>query len=100
VRARERELGIRIALGATARDVFGRVMRSTTATSALGLLLGLGGALALVRVLESRLFGVTPFDPRVWLAAAGGMVLIALAAALLPARRATRLDPVETLRAE
>lgn len=99
-RARSREFGIRMALGATARDVFGQVLRSTTFTVSLGLLLGLGGAGALVQVLESRLFGVAPFEPRVWIAAATGMVMIALAAALVPARRATRLDPAETLREE
>jgi ABC-type antimicrobial peptide transport system permease subunit len=53
-----------------------------------------------VRVLESRLFGVAPFDPLVWSLAAVGMVAVSLVAAILPARRATRLDPVETLRAE
>ncbi|MGD8327878.1 MAG: ADOP family duplicated permease [Acidobacteriota bacterium] len=100
VRARSRELGIRIALGATAHSVFAHVLRGTTATTVVGLLLGLGGAVGLVRYLESRLFGVAPFDLGVWTLAAVAMATVAFAAAFLPARRATRLDPVETLRAE
>lgn len=100
VRARARELGIRIALGATTRTVFAHVLRGITVTTAAGLLLGLGGAVALVRYLESRLVGVAPFDPGIWTLAAVALAAIAFAAAFFPARRATQLDPVETLRAE
>jgi len=100
VRARSRELGIRMALGATSRELLTQVLRSITVTTAVGLLVGLGGAVALVRVLESQLFGVAPFDPVVWSLAALGMVSVSLVAAFLPARRATRVDPVVTLRAE
>lgn len=100
VRARAREIGIRVALGASTRRVFRLVLHSITVTTAVGLLLGLAGAVALVRILESRLYGVAPFDLGVWAMASAAMVAIALAAAFLPARRATRIDPVETLRSQ
>jgi len=98
VRARTREIGIRVALGASTRCVFRLVLRGVTVTTTAGLLLGLAGAVALVRVLESRLYGVEPFDVGAWMMAAAAMVAVSLVAAFLPARRATRVDPVVTLR--
>ncbi|HEX9698403.1 MAG TPA: ABC transporter permease [Acidobacteriota bacterium] len=98
VKARAREIGIRMALGAESARVFRLVLRSTLGMTIAGLVFGLGGAVALARVLESRLFGVAPFDVGTWTLAAAGLVAIALLASWLPARRATRVDPVETLR--
>jgi ABC-type antimicrobial peptide transport system permease subunit len=98
VRARAREIGIRMALGAESARVFRLVLRSTLGMTIAGLVFGLGGAVALARVLESRLFGVAPFDVGTWTLAAAGLVAIALLASWLPARRATRVDPVQTLR--
>ncbi len=98
VRSRTRELGIRVALGASTHRVFRLVLRTMAGTAFAGLVAGLAGAAALVRLLEGNLYGVAPFDPGTWVAAALGMGAVALAATILPARRATRLDPVETLR--
>jgi predicted permease len=98
VKARAREIGIRMALGAESARVFRLVLRSTLGMTIAGLVFGLGGAVALARVLESRLFGVAPFDVGTWTLAAAGLVAVALLASWLPARRATRVDPVQTLR--
>jgi ABC-type antimicrobial peptide transport system permease subunit len=67
--------------------------------AAAGLVFGLGGAYALARALASRLVGVEPFDPLLWSIAAAGLVAIVFLASLLPARRAARVNPAETLRA-
>ena len=67
--------------------------------TAVGLLAGLGGAVALARTLKSSLFGVPPFDPVAWTIAAAILVALAFAASIVPARRATRVDVAETLRA-
>ena len=98
VSARARELGIRIALGAESPQIFRLVLRSVIGMTGAGLVFGLAGAVALARALESRLYGVAAFDVWIWSVAAVGLVLVSLAAALLPARRATRVDPVEALR--
>jgi ABC-type antimicrobial peptide transport system permease subunit len=98
VLARAREIGIRMALGAESSRVFGMVLRSTLGMAIAGLVFGLGGAVALARALESRLFGVAPFDIATWTLAGAGLVAVALLASWLPARRATRVDPVQTLR--
>jgi putative ABC transport system permease protein len=99
VAARRREFGIRMALGAEPAVVRWLVLRGTAIIAAVGLLVGLGGAIALARALESSLFGVPPFDPIVWTMAAVLLVALAFAASIVPARRATRVDVVETLRA-
>ena len=97
VARRTREIGIRVALGATPADVMrwvgGRAARLTLA----GLGAGLLGAAALTRVLGSALFEVSPLDPAVYLAVTGALGLTALVAAWLPARRAARVDPVQAL---
>jgi predicted permease len=100
VRARTRELGLRMALGAREGDVMGMVVRQGMAPALTGVVLGLGGALGLVRLLEGLLYGVSPFD--VWAFLAGGGVLFALAllACIAPARRAGRLQPAAVLRAD
>ena len=99
VASRRREFGIRMALGAEPAVVRRLVLRGTAIITVVGLLVGLGGAVALARTLKSRLFGVPPFDPLVWTIAAAILVALAFAASIIPARRATRVDVVETLRA-
>ena len=81
---------------AVLREVLGRALRLTAGGVAIGLL----GALVVTRVLASLLFGVTPTDPPTFLAVAGALGAVALAASYLPARAATRVDPVTALRAE
>ena len=98
VAARRREFGIRMALGAEPAVVRWLVLRGTAIITAVGLLVGLGGAVALARMLKSSLFGVPPFDPVAWTIAAAILVALAFAASIIPARRATRVDVVETLR--
>jgi putative ABC transport system permease protein len=100
VRQRLPEMGVRLALGARPRDVAGLVMREGLTVAAAGAAFGLAGALVLARVLEGLLFETSARDP---LALAGVVALVAalsLAAAWLPARRASRVDPSKALRAE
>jgi predicted permease len=100
VERRRREIGLRVALGARARDVANLVLSGGLRMAALGLLLGIALALLLGRSLQALLFEVGPTDPATYLAA--GLVLVAttLAACLLPARRAATVDPVVALRQE
>ncbi len=100
VAQRTNEIGIRMALGAQTRDVLGMIVRDGLKIVAIGLLLGIGGALALTRLLESLLFGITTRDPITFLAIAGLLSLVAMAACCIPALRATRVDPLEALRCE
>jgi putative ABC transport system permease protein len=97
---RTREFGIRIALGATDRRVIGKVMREALATVLLGVALGIAGALYLSRFLEALLFGVQPRDPATLAGVAVLFVAVASLAAYVPARRATRVDPIIALRTE
>jgi predicted permease len=98
VTERRREIGIRLALGARADEV-GRLVQSQSAQLALvGLLLGGGGALVLTRLLSAQLFGVAPTDPLALGGSALVLAVLAVIATWLPARRATRVDPVEALR--
>ena len=98
VSQRRQEIGIRMALGARPADVLGAVLREGAVLAAAGTALGLAGALALTRYLASLLYEVSATDPAVLAASAGMLVLIAIGAAFLPARRATRVDPVIALR--
>lgn len=100
VEQRTRELGIRMALGAPAAAVRNMVIRQGMKLAAAGIVLGLLGALALGRVLAGLLFGVTARDPLVLLATSLVVAFAALAATVLPARRAGRVDPVVALRAD
>ena len=95
-----REIGIRMALGANAKDVLSLVARNVTAMIAGGLALGLAGAAILTRVMRSLLFEVSALDPSAFAAAALAMAAIGLLAALIPASRATRVDPTTALRTE
>ena len=100
VSQRTRELGIRVALGASVGDVLGLVLRQGLALAGLGVVLGLVAALALRRVIRSMLFGVSPADPMLLLIQGLLLVGVALAASYVPARRAAGIDPVDALRAE
>ena len=97
---RTREFGIRIALGADRRSVLRLVVDRALVLAGLGVLLGLAGAFAVTRTLRGLLYGVGPSDP--WALAAAGLVLfwVTVAASYLPARRATRADPMVALRSE
>ena len=98
VAARCREFGIRLALGAAPSTVMGLVFRRTIVMTTIGLVLGAGGAFVLARVLSSRLFGVTPFDPTVWTLSALALIALAFAASWFPARRAVSVDVTRSLR--
>ncbi|HEY2854173.1 MAG TPA: ABC transporter permease [Gemmatimonadaceae bacterium] len=100
VNQQTREIGVRMALGATAGTVRWMVLGRALAVSSFGVAIGLGGAVAGSRLLESLLFEVSPFDPMTLLGVTLLLLAIALFAAYLPARRATKIDPVRALRAE
>ena len=100
VAQRTHEFGIRIALGAQAGDVWKQVFREGGVLAALGLGIGLAASLALTRLMASLLFGVSPADPLTLCAAAAVLALVAFAACYIPARRATRVDPMVALRYE
>jgi putative ABC transport system permease protein len=97
---RTREFGVRMALGAKAADIVRMVVRQGMAPAAAGVLLGIGGAAAATRLLETLLFETEPLDPVAFGGTAAVLLAAALAACLLPARRATRVDPSTALRAE
>lgn len=100
VTLRTREFGIRMALGADAGRVLGMVMRRGAVVVGLGLALGVAGAAMLTRVLGSILYGVTATDPATFAAMAGLLAVVALSACLIPALRASRVDPAVALRVE
>ncbi|MGH7511367.1 MAG: ABC transporter permease [Gemmatimonadales bacterium] len=100
VSQRTRELGIRLALGASRASVQYLVLGRGLGMAALGIGIGLAGALALTRLLVSQLFGVSPTDPTVLAAAVGTLAAVSVVACFIPAFRATRVDPVITLRSE
>jgi len=98
VSQRRRELGVRAALGAARRDLVALVVRDGLTVTAVGLALGLAGAAALTRLMQGMLFGVTPLDAVSFLAAPAVLTIVAIAACLLPAARAARIDPAQALR--
>jgi putative ABC transport system permease protein len=100
VNQRTRELGIRLALGARAASVQAMVLRQGLALTVAGLALGLVGALALSRLLATLVYGVNPTDPRVLGVAVLVLAFVSVVACLVPAIRATRVDPIEALRSE
>jgi ABC-type antimicrobial peptide transport system permease subunit len=100
VKQRTREIGIRIALGAERRNVVGFVMRQGLLLSVTGLTLGLIGGAVLTRYLRTMLFQVTPLDTSIFIAGSLLFIGIALLASYIPARQATRIDPLNALRHE
>jgi putative ABC transport system permease protein len=100
VRQRTRELGVRIALGATRAVVMTMVFRQGMALASVGVLAGCAGAAGLTRYLAGWIYGVTPLDPSTFAACAVLMLVVAACAVYFPVRRATSVDPVVALRAE
>jgi putative ABC transport system permease protein len=100
VTRRSREMGIRMALGARPAAVFRLVVRQGMVLVIVGVVLGVGGALAATRLLRSQLFAVAPTDPAVFAFVAVALVAAGLAACVVPARRATKADPMAALRVE
>jgi ABC-type antimicrobial peptide transport system permease subunit len=100
VSERTNEIGIRVAMGARARDIARLVLREALTLAVLALAIGLAASLALSRVLETLLFEVTPTDPGTLGLVCGVILAVSALAAVLPARRATRVDPMAALRYE
>jgi ABC-type antimicrobial peptide transport system permease subunit len=100
VSERTREFGIRLALGAPARSVIASVVRRAAITAAIGTAVGLVAYWPASRWLAARLYEISAVDPLTLGAASAVLLAVAIAAASLPARRATRVDPVRALRAE
>ncbi|HET9363595.1 MAG TPA: ABC transporter permease [Candidatus Angelobacter sp.] len=100
VRRRVREIGIRMALGAQIRDVLRMIVMEGMKPVALGVAIGIGGALLLGRVMAKLVFGVKTTDPATFASVSGLLVLVALLAITVPAYRATQVDPMRTLRDE
>ena len=100
VTQRTREIGIRVALGARRSAVLALILRRGLGVALVGIVLGLGASLAVTRVLARMLFGVEPTDAATFAAVTIGFAAVALMASAVPALRATRVDPIQTLRTE
>jgi len=100
VTERTREIGIRVAIGAVPRDVVRMVVRRTLALTVPGVLIGLVASFGLTRVLSGFLFQVKPTDPGTFISVGALLVVVALVASIVPARRAARVDPLIALRQE
>lgn len=100
VGTRTREIGIRIALGAGAAEVVSLVARRAMTWTIVGVAIGLLGALAVGRLIGSLLYDVTAWDPLTYVGTAVVLVVVALAASVIPARRAASVDPIAALRSE
>ena len=100
VTQRTREIGVRMALGAQIADVLKLVLRRAMLLVVIGVVVGVAGSIVVTRYLETLLFGVKPIDTLTFVAVAFGLVFVALIASLIPARRATKVDPLTALRYE
>jgi ABC-type antimicrobial peptide transport system permease subunit len=98
VAQRTHEMGIRLALGASPATLQRGVLSQTARLTLVGLAIGLPAAWTLGRAIRSLLFGVVPWDPVTFVAVAGALASVALLAGYLPARRASRIDPLQALR--
>ncbi len=100
VSQRTQEIGVRLALGAQATDVLTHVVREGLALALAGVAIGVLGSLAMSRVFQSLVFGISPTDPLTYAGVVALLLLTALAASFFPARRASRVDPAVTLRSD
>ena len=100
VRQRTNEIGVRMALGARSADVSRMIVRQGSLVAAAGLVVGLAGSLALTRFMAALLFGIAPTDPATHIGVALALMAVAALASYVPARRASRISPVEALRSE
>ncbi len=100
VTERQREIGIRMALGADNGQVIRMIMGQGLGIAVIGILLGVAGAYALSRLTASLLYGVSPSDPLTFVTVAGVITVVATAACVVPTRRAMRVDPLEAIRAD
>ena len=100
VSQRTREIGVRVALGAQRRDVIGLIVRQGMSLAAIGIAVGLVGAFGMTRVVRTLLIGVSPTDPLSFVSVALFLAGVALLASVIPARRATEVDPIVALRVE
>jgi len=100
VEQRTQELGIRMALGAGQGDMLKLVVRQGMLLTGIGLVIGLAASFGLNRLLADLLFGVKTTDPVTYVAVAAILISVALAATYIPARRATKIDPIAALRYE
>jgi ABC-type antimicrobial peptide transport system permease subunit len=97
---RKREFALRMALGSTRASIFRLVLGGSVWTAAIGLLVGGAGSIAAVRLVRAALFGVAPFDPISYCAAAIFLLITVFVAGLVPARRAASIEPMQALRTE
>jgi ABC-type antimicrobial peptide transport system permease subunit len=100
VASRTKEIGIRVALGANPLGVIALVLRQGARLALIGITIGIAAAAALSRFVDGMLFGLTPLDPATFIAVSVLLATIAFLASCIPARRATRVDPLISIRAE
>ncbi|HEY7547095.1 MAG TPA: FtsX-like permease family protein, partial [Blastocatellia bacterium] len=100
VSQRTQEIGVRLALGADRSDIIGLVMKHAVMLTAMGLAAGIAAAMLLTRFLSAMLFNVSAHDPLTFVAVSALLAMVAIAACYIPARRATRVDPIVALRYE
>ena len=100
VTQRRREFGLRLALGATARQVITLVLREGGRVALIGAIVGVAGALTMAHLIRTQLYSVTPRDPATYLTGMAVVLMAMILACWIPARRASRTNPIESLRAE